>query len=369
MLRWLLLAPPMGADGRGGGIVRWSNEFAQAMSARDDVELHVRVNEAARPFVVDELGVPARRVHTFPQTRDVVRDSLAIRAGYRVVPRGLDFDVVHGVKHLVPRRVDALRVLTVHDMVLFDRPDDFGALKRYLLRAPYRSSLSDAEALLCVSNATRARLVSHLPQVAPRASVIHPGMSSSLLAADRREIERLRGARFALVVGDASPRKNVGVVMDAWPFVRRRVPDATLVLVGPPDWSRSPADEQVAALRAEGSVVDLGTVSDGELAWAYGHASAVVFPSLLEGYGMPAMEAVAFGAPLIRSADPAAREAANGHGVEMDALDPVAWADAIVEHLERPRRAEPRLARSWTVAAEEIVHAVRARRSDPVSTT
>ena len=182
----------------------------------------------------------------------------------------------------------ATQVLTVHDMVLQDMPHDFGLAKRLLLRAPYAGSIRDADVLVCVSEATRARLVVRAPSVDTRISVVPLAVSGDLLQAAPRPVRTLVDKAFALVVGDSSPRKNLAMLVGIWDQVCARVPGAVLAIAGPPSWAGSSHGESFERLVQTGDVVPLGHVPDNELRWCYENAVIALCPSLLEGFGLPA---------------------------------------------------------------------------------
>ncbi len=361
VLRWLLLATHVPEGARGGGIVRYTVELASALAARPDVELTVLVMPAAEPFFAELLG-PAR-VRTVPGLPTVAMSVLE-RYATPLLERGGPYDVVQGVKHLVPVRASGVRLLTVHDMLPFDRPQDFGVLKRSLLRGPYAASLRGADALVCVSAATRDRLVERLPAVGPRADVVPLAVSSALLAAAPEAVPSLRDRVFALAVGDPSPRKNIALLVHCWSAVVAQEPGAVLVLAGPPAWAASSYGAAFDELVASGSVVSLGRVPDAQLRWCYQRAAVVLCPSLLEGFGLPAVEALAHGAPLITSTDPALEEASGGAAQHVPVDRPDLWVQAVVGALRgrRPPGAGGPV-RTWEQVAEETVAVARQRSS------
>lgn len=358
-VRWLLLATHVPESGAGGGMVRYCVELARALHRRPDVELHVLCVAAARPFLGDLLG--EERVHPVPALPVAAR-SLVERAGPRLLPvLSEGWDVVHGAKHLLPRRAgSATRVLTVHDLNPLDRPGDFGALKRIGLRRPYLASISGADALVCVSEATRARLLAWVPAAADRAAVVHLAASPALLNVRLREVPELAGRRFLLIVGDSSPRKNLALAFRVWPEVAAARPGATLAVVGPPSWGPSQL-RAAAPLLARGQVTLLGHRSDAELAWLYRSAAAVLCPSQLEGFGLPVVEGAAFGVPVIASDDPAMGEAGGGGTVRLSPHDPGAWGEAAVAALDGRLPVAPATIppRTWDDVAAETVKAVR----------
>jgi glycosyltransferase involved in cell wall biosynthesis len=361
-LKWLLMAGHVPPDGQGGGIVRYTVELAAALRRRDDVELHL-LTSASAAGALSEITGSERRIVPLP----AVPDALLPAVERHLISGRLStfgFDVVQGTKHLLPRRVAAQTVLTVHDMILFDRPQDFPAPKRLLLRRPYAASLQQADALVCVSAATLGRLTKRCPHVAGRAGVVPLATSSRLLASVPRPVPGLEGRPFGLVVGDPSPRKNLRLALEAWTRVVRRRPDAVLALVGPPAWGAEAYGEHHAELVASGHVVQLVGVDDGTLRWCYENARVVLAPSLVEGFGLPAVEALDLGAPLITSLDPALVEV-SGQGAEhLPADDASAWARAVLDHLEGPahRSVGERPVRTWDDVAAETISVVMGAR-------
>jgi glycosyltransferase involved in cell wall biosynthesis len=308
--------------------------------------------------MADLLGRPDR-VHVLPALPTAAR-SLLERPGWGVPAFRGGFDVVHGTKHLLPRNGRSRRVLTVHDLLPIDRPQDFPWLKRRALVGPYRASVRDADVLLCVSAATRDRLVEDQPSAAPRAAVVPLAMSSALRTAVARPVPQLVGRRFTLVVGDASPRKNLAVVVAAWQQVVARDPDAVLAFIGPAGWGVEQRGERYDRLVADGAILPLGAVGDDVLRWCYENARVVACPSLLEGFGLPSIEALHFGAPLVTSTDAALVEASGAAAQHLPPDDVDGWAAALTKAITTARPvAALRPTRTWAAVADESVRAVR----------
>jgi glycosyltransferase involved in cell wall biosynthesis len=278
----------------------------------------------------------------------------------------LEADVVFGSKQLLPGTAgSAVRLLTVHDMLPLDRPADFGPAKRLLLPSAYRRSIRTADVLACVSRAARDRLLAYVPEIEQRAVVVANAMTSSLAGADAQPIEALSGRHFALMVGDRSLRKNAGFVIGLWSEVEAALPGAHLALAGPPGWGRNEEIAELPALLDRGAVSELGYVNDGALRWAYENAQVTLCPSLLEGFGLPVVEALSLGCPTIISCDPAQVEAAAGAATAIDLADRAGWIDAIVAQLAEDGRTKPTAEptgdrRTWDDVAEELVRAVSA---------
>lgn len=357
-LHWTVLATHVPPGGSLGGVVRYTTELIRALSLRDDVVVTAVTTRAAAPTVQGLLseGSRVRSIPGAPASLLSVAERWAPLPGLRS-----GADVVLGTKHLLPSRSSALRVLTIHDLLLLDRPEDFGTPKRQLLPRAYLGSIRDADLLLCVSDATRQRLQAHAADAARRAAVVHLATSSSLVAAQPAALPSLAGRRFALVVGDSSPRKNLQTVVAAMAAVRAAVPDAVLAMVGPPSWGRTEVGDTYDQLVADGAIVAVGYVNDAALRWAYEHAEVVLCPSLAEGFGLPAAEALAFGAPVIISQDAALREVCAGR--ELAALPALAtqqWATQTVAALKAGRQpAGAIVRRSWDDVADDSMVAVR----------
>ena len=352
MIRWLLLASHVPAGGSGGGIVRYTVELARALDQRDDVQLHVLSQQDAVGWWTSLL--PPDRVHPLPSLPTPAL-SLVERYGSALPLFRQQWDVVHGTKHLLPRRVRGRAVLTLHDFLPLDRPEDFGTLKRHLLPGPYLASAAGADVLVSVSTATATRLGSYLPGSSDRVRVVPLANEAPSLRSAPAPIPDLENETFAVVVGDANYRKNLPLVVDAWGAVRDEVPAARLAVIGPEPWgqTRTHTNREI-----DPGVLFCGRVPDAELHWAYRNATVALCPSILEGFGLPTVEALRLGTPVITSEDPALCEVSGQRATHISALEPAAWRSAIIDHLRSPRRQEPMPPRTWTDVATDTVEAV-----------
>lgn len=355
-LSWLLLATHVPASGQGGGVVRYTVELARALAERDDVDLHLLTRKDAADPLARLTGARTVAVPALPR----VAMSLVEYIGVGMATRGRRFDVVQGAKHLVPAgRSRAIRVLTVHDTILLDRPQDFDRVKRTLLTTPYRRSLAAADVLLNVSAATRDRVEAHVPR--PHVSdVVWLATAPQLLSVTPAPVEALSGRRYALVVGDPSPRKNLPLLVDSWKDVLDEAEDAVLAVVGPDSWGDTVHGRAFDDLVSRGRLVRLSGLSDAQLRWAYENATVALCPSRSEGFGLPAVEALDLGTPLITSNDAALAEVSGAAAPHLSPDDARAWVAALVDEFRSPRPHVPRVRpRSWADVAEESVSAVR----------
>lgn len=366
VLRWLMLASHVPPGGTGGGIVRYTVEFTRALRHQPDVEVHVVASRAARDWWVEQLGSSAR-VHVgkgWQHDRGSNRRHSDV-SGAGQVPAGVAFDVVHSAQHLLPPPMGALRVLTVHDMLPLDRPAETDHSEALRLRGPYLESIREADLIVCVSAASRSRMLAYVPTARNRSLVIPLAAAPAVTQAASEPVAGLPPGRFVLAVGDGTPRKNLALLTRCWPEVTAHVPDAVLVFAGPPGRGKPAATADMTQLERAGSLKRLGLVSDAHLRWCYENAAVVAIPSLLEGFGLPVAEALAFGAPVLVSDDPALVEAGDGVVTVLPSDRPQMWSRALVEALAVPRRASGDHSvapvRTWDDVARETVEAVARR--------
>jgi glycosyltransferase involved in cell wall biosynthesis len=143
---------------------------------------------------------------------------------------------------------------------------------------------------------------------------IHPRLSADGPKADL-------GAPYVFTAATLEPRKNLDALLEAFAVLRQRRPELLLAIAGPAGWGgRQPSGEGVRLL---------GYVGDEELARLYRGAEAFAFPSLFEGFGIPVVEAMASGVPVVASSHVSLDEASGGVALRADPGDPEAFADAI----------------------------------------
>jgi glycosyltransferase involved in cell wall biosynthesis len=157
--------------------------------------------------------------------------------------------------------------------------------------------------------------------------------------------------RFALFVGTIEPRKNLGRLLEAHAAA---TPDLPLLVVGPDGWGES-------GLAPAPGVRRLGRVGTAELSTLYDLATALVYPSLLEGFGLPVLEAMAHGTAALTSATTSTAEVAGDTGLLVDPLDVAAIGDALVSVRDDPER-WARLGEAARVRAASFSWAATGRR-------
>ena len=283
-------------------------------------------------------------------------------------------DVFHGVTgfELPPRGPWAL-VTTVHDLVPLRLPALVPARHRWAVRCLLGGALRRARRVIAVSDATRAELLARYRLPAGRVTVVPEAAApefappeAAALAAARARYGLTRP--YVLFVGFLEPKKNLGTLLAAVARLRQRGAwGATeLVIVGAFGWGPDPRP-RVEALGLEGAVRFLGPAPDADLPALYAGALAFAFPSLWEGFGLPALEAMAAGAPVVASNRGALPELTAG-AARLAEPTPEAFADALGQVLGdaalRERLRAQGLARaaefSWERTARETLAIYRA---------
>jgi glycosyltransferase involved in cell wall biosynthesis len=325
-----------------GGIAISTVELLRALTQRNDLDL-VGVSarhrgpppDAFRPPVpVRQLPIPRRALYEAWQW---LRHPLVERATGPV-------DVVHDAGYVVPPSRAPL-VATVHDLLFLAYPDHYTWHSRAVLRRGFELARRHAKLVICPSGATmdacRAAGIG-----SDRLRLVPWGVRVRTMGEPEAEAIRRRYAierPYVLFCGTREPRKNLSRVLEAFRRIGR--PGVELVLAGPAGWKEDLADG-IASL--EGRARSLGFVPPEDLDALYAGAAVVAYPSLAEGFGLPVLEAMAHGVPVVTSAGTATEEVAGDAALLVDPLDVDAIAGAMQRALD-----DPELASSLGAAAKE----------------
>ncbi len=349
---------------RPGGIGRYTAELVAALGRRDDVELVVAAPASAAGKVQELAGDRLFRTLTVPDAGQL-QIAMWERSRSGALFKRAGAEIVHGTKHLVPR-TKIPTVLTVHDVMTITRASESSPMKRLVLPRQYWVSLEQATGLVAASEATRDRLRDLNPLWDSKTIVAANGLSRTLIDTVPEAVPGLAGTRFALVVGDLAPRKNVRMLLDLWDRVVAKVPDFRIVVLGHPGPHSEETTTRLEQLEARGTAVWLRDADDGALRWCYEHSTVVLFPTLEEGFGFPLLEAMTFGAPVVASTDPALVEVGAGSEgvVHIEATVPERWVEEIVRAAVIPRGpvtppSPPPNAHSWSENAAIVVSMYR----------
>ncbi|CAN5138672.1 glycosyltransferase family 1 protein [soil metagenome] len=237
----------------------------------------------------------------------------------------------------------------VHDLMFETSPEWFTGRERAYFSLMTRT-LPRATTVF-TSSATEALRIEK--EGRPRAAVVPVGLGfpPGLELTTPKAPAEVEGVdSFLLVVGRLNVRKNLANALEAAVRSGRVDPRHPIVVVGEPSGKGAELPPEVVAAMDDGSVRFTGFISDDELAWLYGHTSLFLFLSLDEGFGIPCLEALYFGAPVLASDIPVFREVLGGRATFVDPLSVDAISDAIALCLDRTAGA----ARPQPVRSEEL---------------
>ena len=232
-------------------------------------------------------------------------------------------------------------VVTIHDLIFLHYPTGYPALKRLYLGALTGWSARRARAVIAVSAATARDVERLLGVPRERIRVVPNGVDTAALrplpTADVAAFRAAHGLpeRIILYLGTLEPRKNVPRLVRAFAAIRERT-GATLVVAGGKGWFYEEIFRTVRALGLEECVRFPGYVPDAELPLWYNSAEVFAYPSLYEGFGLPALEALACGVPVIAASTSAFPEVVGDAGLLVDPESDAALAAALERVLTDP---------------------------------
>jgi glycosyltransferase involved in cell wall biosynthesis len=297
--------------------------LAAAVGDEDDVVAFAPTGIRGRRYVEESLlGLNVeRQVVTLPVARLWRR--LWSRAQRPVVERLAGrLDVFHFSDWMYPAQRGGVRATTVHDLIPI-RHHELVHPQTYRLHASkLKNAARTCDVIFANSEFTAGEITELLRVPRERIRVAYPGIADVF----RREGTRTDlGAPYILTVATLEPRKNLENLVRAFRLLRRTTPELLLVIAGARPPRGTPESEP---LSGEG-VRLVGFVSDDELAALYRGASVFVYPSLFEGFGIPIVEALASGTPVVASAHQSLDEASGDVALRADTTDPNALANVI----------------------------------------
>ncbi len=247
-------------------------------------------------------------------------------------------DVLFVPAHVVPIYHPRATVVTVHDIGYRYYPQHHTLLSRLYLDLSTRLSCRAARRVIADSQST-ARDLMHEYRVAPhKITVVYPGVNPAMARADgmAQEVVRRRyglARPFLLYLGTIQPRKNLSRLIEAFARLPRDVGNVDLALVGGTGWLVGEVFRRVGELGLEDRVHFLGYVPDGDLPALLSAAECFVMPSLYEGFGLPVLEAMACGTPVVCSDASSLPEAAGDAALYFSPHDTDGMAEAMARML------------------------------------
>ncbi len=362
-LLWLVPGVVGGSEGYATGLL-------DPLTKRDDVE----VVAFGLPGFVKTYPQLAAAAHTvvppMPEGRHVLRRVLIENAWLPRHLRAQKVDLVHHLGGIVPPGCRVPAVVTLHDLQYLSYPAYFSAAKRRYLAMTQGRSLKRAEVVTAVSEFTRTQAIEAFNLDEAKVVVIPPVVRRMPAVSDDRRRELLAElgvhAPYILYPAATYPHKNHAMLLEAFAAVTK-TEDVSLVLtgaVGAGAWgsahsTRADLADLTARLGIDDQVKSLGYVTSEQLTALYAGAQMLAFPSRFEGFGIPILEAMAAGCPVVAANATALPALVGDAGVLVDPDDGPGWAramsDLLADDAARQRLSDAGRARAAELAAIDPV--------------
>ena len=325
-----------------GGISVYFNELI-AYLAKEDVDCSVSLFGKAKLPIrakIDVISRPQRRLERF-----------------RFAPVSDGTRLFHSSYYRMPAKNSGVRtVVTVHDFIY---EQYWRGIRKHLHCTQKRLAIERADALICVSNSTARDLVRFIGGVRGKVHVIPNGVSDKFYPMSKSSPSYSEFGKYLLFVGKRHGYKNFRLAADAMRFL----PDMSLVCVGGEPVLQEEWGKLESSVRSR--IIPLRDVSDERLNYLYNRAHCLVYPSLYEGFGIPVVEAMRAGCPVVVVSCDAVMEVGGDAVIVCEELVPKALAESIeyVGSSERKNIVERGIARamdySWTATHEKTLGVYR----------
>lgn len=334
---------------QGAGIGQYVRSLVSALLAQD----------SSNHYMLISSGRPTQK-HPFPKADNVQGRGLFIPDRYlNILWYRLRFplyanyftgpvDIYHGLDFaLPPLRGNIRRVVTVYDLAFLEHPEMAVPSLVVYLNKVVPEALANADVVAAISHATKEALIKHYHVPAEKITIIPCGAGPQfqritdpvLLEETRRKFDLPQP--FVLSVGTLEPRKNhLGLIRAFHQVLQKTDVSVLLAIAGGKGWIYEETQRIVSELKLEDKVRFLGRVSEQELITLYSLADVFAFPSFFEGFGIPPLEAMACGTPVVTSNTSSLPEVAGDAALLVDPHDISAIADALLVLVENEQLRE-----------------------------
>jgi glycosyltransferase involved in cell wall biosynthesis len=290
------------------------------------------------------------------------------------VPYSLFFgkksELTHFFNYIIPPFVHGKKIVTIHDMVIRAYPETVRFRTKQLLLTGMKKSMKRADVIITDSEFSKKEIEKYYPRFAHKVKVVYCGVNREKFyhIDDPRRISEVRESlgidgEYFLYLGTIEPRKNLGRLIDAYKLLSEKDENIPkLVMAGGKGWLNSGIYNKVKEYGLEGKVMFTKYVPDDALCPLMNGACAFVFPSIYEGFGMPPLEAMACGVPVVSSSEASLPEVVGDCAVMVDAYSAQSIADGMYRiykdtalRKELGRKGMERAAGfSWESSAEKL---------------
>lgn len=355
---------------REGGIAEYTRRITGALAALNSPHIYTLIQHRRARYATGTqptTGFQTAYAFTPPHHK---LESVAF--GAELFP--LRLDVLHSPDFIPPRFGARRYVITVHDLTFLLYPETQTPEATRYYAGQIRRAVRQAAHILTDAHATKTDLIRLLGVPPEKVSVHHLGVGEAFRPLPPETVQPFLAARalpagYLLFVGTFEPRKNLSGLISAYTILRSQLPDCPpLVIAGRRGWLYEQFFEQAAALNLGKSLIWVENLPAAEMPALYNGAAVLVLPSFYEGFGFPALEAMACGVPTVVSERGSLPEVVGGTGLYCDPDAPESIAAALARALtESHFRAASRAAGvaraagfTWRSAAETVLAAYTA---------
>jgi glycosyltransferase involved in cell wall biosynthesis len=288
------------------GLGRYTRSLTDALLNELDTPPTLFYNRTGSARAIPEwAGVPQRSIRLgYKPWRMLALIGQLLRLSYRPLMPGIS--VLHATEHLLTPLGSVPTVMTVHDLIYKLFPQHHKRLNYWFLNAAMPLFVRRANAIIVVSQATKNDLIRHYGTPDHKITVVHEAAAPHFRVVPNSEVERVRASydlpeRFLLSVGTIEPRKNLSRLVESLKQLRQDDRHLQLIVVGAKGWLTGEFFNRIEELDQTDAVRLLGYVPDDDLPAIFRAATVYVMASVYEGAGLPVLEAMACGAPVVSS--------------------------------------------------------------------
>lgn len=240
-----------------------------------------------------------------------------------------DADIFHFFNYIVPPKIRGRIIVTIYDMVYKLFPETMARSNYKRLEKELKSSADRADKIVTISMNSKKEIMEYLDVAEDRIDIVYPGIDANIYSKDfpPQRFEETKAkyrlpSRYILYLGTLEPRKNIGRIIDAYVlFIKEADEEINLVIAGKKGWMFDEIFKKVEDYGLEDKIIFTGYVDEGDKPLIYKMSDLFIFPSLYEGFGMPVLEAMAAGVPVITSNTSALPEVAGDAALLINPLD------------------------------------------------
>ncbi len=264
-------------------------------------------------------------------------------------------DVFHAPANIIPLTYPKTSIVTIHDLAIYKNPAWF-PMQVFSTRLLVPQSLRKAQHIIAVSESTKQDLEEIFGVQPEKMSVIYEAPFTDALHVKDRNVDILEKFRltqpYILFVGTIDPRKNVEMLLEAFTIVRKHpeLKSIQFILAGGKGYRHDRVLDRIAQLHLGSAIKYLGYVTHNEKLALLKNAAVFAFPSLYEGFGLPVLDAMKLGVPVVTSNVSSLPEVAGDAAIQVNPDDPKALAGALTTVLTDPQKAADMVRKGFTQA-------------------